>query len=69
MENNNLEKKADEPICPYYDSMKNNGTTFINPNERLKLCRTCDGKGTYYVNEKKTECEVYKEFVYYKIRK
>jgi len=68
MENNNLEKKADE-LCHYYRSMKNNGTTFINPNERLQLCRTCDGKGTYYVNGKKTECEVYKELILYKIIK
>ena len=64
-------KKADEPdepICPYY--MKNNGSTFINPNPNcsLLLCRSCDGKGAYYVKEK-TKCEVYKELVRYKIIK
>jgi len=68
----NLEKKADEPdepICLYY--MKNNGSTFINPNPNcsLLLCRSCDGKGAYYVNGEKKECKIYKELVRYKIIK
>ena len=45
--------------CPYRISYEKSTTTFGNPNDRLKVCSTCAGYGSYSVNGNPIACNVY----------